>query len=338
MRATPILTAFICVATVTGCADVWAQGIARRVANDLDKIERYSGRVVERGLDGGEVVSDVWYRKPSQVRVEIVEPADRAGELFIADGDRVVMWWPQALFGVEIRGVEVPDAAAVRRHVERLTRSNMRAYAFALRSESRRVAGHRARQWRVVPTRRAPYRFRHTAWTHARYSMPLKMELLDGDGELWYGMELSRLDFATPIAGERFAFEFPANAVVMRWDLGGESLSLDEARKQMNFAVKMPASMPAGHRIKKIVRSNHCIPALVIDMSRGATSLSLTQSRHLGLAAPVRGKTISIGPREAQLSFLGPFASITWVEGETLLTLTGNLGFPDLIAVAETIR
>ncbi|MCP4447636.1 MAG: hypothetical protein GY811_20205 [Myxococcales bacterium] len=37
----------------SGCSKVWAQSIARRVANDLDKIEGYEGQTVEEGILGG---------------------------------------------------------------------------------------------------------------------------------------------------------------------------------------------------------------------------------------------------------------------------------------------
>jgi outer membrane lipoprotein-sorting protein len=323
--------------SIAGCADVWAQSIARKVARDLGKIEGYSGRVVERGYAGGEVVSDVIYARPGKLRLEVKSPAARAGELFIADGDRVIMWWPQALFGVEVRGVSTPKPSELREHIERLTRSSLAAYAFSLRGESQKIAGERAKEWRVVPTRRHRYRFRHDAWTHARYSLPLKLELRDG-ARLWYGMEYTRLDFTERAGADRFAFEFPANAIVMRWDLGGASLTPAEAKAQMNFDVKLAADLPRGHKINRIVRAKHCIPSIVIDMSRGATALSLTESRDLGLAAPARGKAIEINGRPAQLAFLGPFSTITWVHGTTLLTLTGNLAYPEMIAVAESVK
>lgn len=321
-----------------GCADVWAQSIARKIARDLDRIEGYTGRVVERGYPGGDVVSDVTYARPGKLRIEVASPPDRAGELVIADGDRVIMWWPQALFGVEVRGVKAPGPGELRAHLERLTRSSLAAYAFSLRSQSQKVAGERTKTWRVIPTRRGRYRFKHDAWTHTTTSMPLKIELREPDNKLWYGMEFSAIDYQARPAADRFTFEFPANAIVMRWDLGGATLSAEQARAQMNFDLKLPRQLPRGHQVNKMVKARHCIPALVIDMSRGATWLSLTESRDMKLAAPPRGKAITVAGKPAQLTFLGPMSTITWVDGTTLLTLTGNLAYPELIAVAESVR
>lgn len=321
-----------------GCADVWAQSIARKVARDLGRIDGYTGEVIERGYPGGDVVSEVTYGKPNKLRIEVKSPASRAGELVIADGDRVIMWWPQALFGVEVRGVSAPTPRELRRHLERLTAASLDAYAFSLRGESHRIAGERAKKWRVTPIRRGRYRFRHDAWTHARYSLPLKLELHDRGRALWYGMEFSKIDFSARPAAEAFAFRFPQNAVVMRWDLGDAPLSVEAARAQMNFDVKLARSLPRGHEVKRIVKARHCIPSIVVDMSRGATWLSLTETRDFGLSAPARGKAIEINGKPAQLAFLGPFSTITWVDGKTALTLTGNLAYPELIRIAESVR
>src|SRR4051812_25202039 len=118
------------------CAETWARGIANNVASGLDKIQSYRGTTVELGLgDGRPVVRAVTYQKPALIRVETLEPPEHAGELFVYDGSSVIMWWPQALFGIRVRGVRTPDRAQVFAHIERLTRDNLNAYTFALRSE-----------------------------------------------------------------------------------------------------------------------------------------------------------------------------------------------------------
>jgi outer membrane lipoprotein-sorting protein len=322
-----------------GCADAWAQSLSRQIARDLERMESYQGVTVEEHLSAdGPVRRRVLYARPWRARVETLSPASHAGELFIYDGSQVVMWWPKQRFGVRVRGLATPDRAEIRAHIERFTRASMDAYAFSLRSQSARVAGRTALEWRVTPTRRSPYRHRHQVWNDRRYPMPLRMTFAGDDGAPWYAMAFESIAFDQPIADDAFAFEFPKNAVVFEWDLSQPGLSLAEARERMNFTVKMPGRLPPGHTVEKIVPASHCLPMIAVVMNRGASMLSLTESRDMGLAEPPLGKTVRFGDRTGVLSFLGTFATITWVEDGTLLTLSGNIGYPELLAIAESVE
>ncbi len=334
-----VTTALIALVS-TGCADVYAQGVARKVANDLDKIDSYTGTVVERGaIEGVEpLVSKVVYEKPFRARVEVVSPAKHAGEMFMYDGKRMIMWSPTALVGIEVTGFESPNKREVYEHIRRLTSEAMSAYAFSLRSEYRKVAGQRATEWRINPTRRHPFRVRHSVWNHSRYSMPLKLEIKDAGGKEWYAMEFETIEFNKPIAATSFDFEFPENAVVFRWDLSAPGITVEQAKRQMNFDLRLPKKLPKGHAVGKIIKSPHCLPAIVVTMNNGASWLSLTESRHIeGIYKP-RGKQVNVGERIGTLSFLGTFASVTWVVGNTQLTLTGNLSFPALLDIAASVE
>jgi outer membrane lipoprotein-sorting protein len=321
------------------CADAWARGIANDVAAGLDKIQAYRGTTVELGLaEGRPVVRSVIYAKPSRLRVETLEPAEHAGELFVYDGSTVTMWWPQALFGIRIRGVHTADRAEQLAHIERLTRDNLRAYTFALSSEDERVAGHRTLAWTVRPSHKAANRFVHTVWNDERTTLPLAMTFAGDGAAPWYHFEFRDLAFDQPVAPDTFAFTFPENAVVFEWNLDDPGISLEDARRKMNFTVMSPASLPAGHQIDKIVRSSATLPMIAVVMDHGASMLTLTESRYLPIASPPLGKSVTVAGQPAVMSFLGAFTSVTWVKDGTLLTLTGNLGFPEMLAVAESVK
>lgn len=319
---------------LTGCAQAWADSMARTIARDLESIKSYEGVTVERHISpDGDVRRRVVYAKPWRFRVETLAPSEHAGELFVYDGSEVKMWWPKYRFGVRVRGLPVVNRAQIVQHIERLARESMDAYAFSLRSVADRVAGQRTYAWRLIPTREAPHRYRHVVWNDQRYAMPLKLAIDDHNGAPWYSMEFESIAFDRPVAADAFAFEFPANAVVFDWDLSAPGITLDEAREAMNFDVKVPRQP-----IQKIVRAVHCLPMITLVMGSGASYVSLTESRDMGLVERPLGKAIRIGNNPAVLTLLGPFATITWVQGGTLLSLTGNIGFPELIAVAESVH
>ena len=319
-----------------GCAQAWADSVARTIARDLDRMQSYEGVTIERHLTkDGDVRRRVLYAKPGRFRVETLAPQANAGELVIYNGDQVVMWWPRQQFGIRLRGVPVPDRAQIKQHIEKLARQAMNAYAISLRSLSSEVAGQGAYEWRVIPTHAAPHRYRHVVWNAKRYPMPLKMSFVDREGAPWYAMEFESIAFDRPVSADAFSFAFPANAVVFEWDLGAPGIPLERAREEMNFAIKLPG---AEHAIKKIVKAEHCLPMITLVMGSGATYLALTEMKDMGLADRPLGKPIKLGNRPAVLTLFGTFATITWVQDGTFLSLTGNIGFPELIAIAESVK
>ncbi|MEO6772450.1 MAG: hypothetical protein ABI467_05435 [Kofleriaceae bacterium] len=330
--ATVALAAF----AIAACADVWAGGIARNVANGLASIRSYRGTTVETGLGPTPITRTVLFARPASVRVETTTPGPHQGELFLYDGDTITMWYPQQLFGLRIHHVRVPSAAETLHHIERLTHTNLDAYTFALEDERAQVAGHRALEWLVRPARRAPLRLVHRVWNHDPSTLPLRLEL-ERDGKPWYGFAFQDLTFDAPIASDAFAFTFPRNAVVFEWDLDAPGITLADAREQMNFEVKVPARLPRGHAISKIVRSPHCLPMILMTMDHDGTMLSLVESRFMGEATHPLGLAITLGNEPATLSFLGGFTVVTWVKDGTLLTLTSNLDFPTLVGIAESV-
>lgn len=335
----PRLALLVVALLSAGCADAFAQSISREIARDLDRMESFQGVTVEHHLSAeGPVRRSVVQARPWRARIETLSPASHAGELFIYDGAQVIMWWPQQGFGVRVRGLPAPERAEVRRHIERMTRATMDAYALSMRSDSTRIAKRATYEWRVTPTRKSPYRHRHAVWNDQRYPMPLRMSFADDAGAPWYEFSFESITFDQPVEGDAFAFEFPDNAVVFEWDLSGPGITVEEARARMNFPVVLPRRLPAGHTVQKIVLANHCLPMIAVVMSHGASTVSLTESRDMGLAKPPLGKTVTFGGKTGVLSFLGTFATVAWVQDGTLLSLTGNIGYPELLAIAESVR
>lgn|GEM_PF-1661695 len=312
--------------------------VADQVVDGLNSIRSYEGVTVETHLDGGVSLRQrVLYKKPNQLRVETLGPDAHRGELFVFDGKQLLMWWPQHLLGVRMRGLPQVGSVDVRRHVERLTQRSLDVYGFSLRG-TQRVAGRRATTWKVVPLRKGPHRLNHVVWNDEKTSLPLRMSFTGHDNKPWYHMAFETIRFDIDVDDDAFAFAFPKNAVVFDWDLGVDGEALDDLKEVMNFDVKQPSWLPHGHKVQKVVRAQHCLPMLAMVMNRGASVLVLTQSRHLRTGEAPLGKTLRAGEHDVVLRMMGSFSTVTWVDGHTQLTLSGNLAFPDLLTVAAGVR
>ncbi len=338
-RVLTCLFAFLLL-SLPACSKIWAQVFSGRMADSLLALQSYHGQLVQHGLlpeaPRTALVQDVLFARPWRVRAEVTAPAELKGTLFLYDGEQMVMWWPQELFGLRVRGLKNPSRAELVAHIDREMRNAMENYAFAL-TPGQKVAGHAVAQWRVIPLNDSPYRLPHTSYVYEPYALPLKMEFLE-KGKPWYGYEFSTLDFDVPVAADAFDFSFPENAVVFDWDMRDEGLSLEAARRQMNFTVMQPAKLPAGMSLRKIVRSRHCLPMLALQYDQEGTVLSLTQSRAWGSPLPRFGKAVNIGSTTGWLYFAGSYSVLSWEQDKTRLTLISNLSFPQLIAIAASVR
>jgi len=336
-----LAAASLCV--LTSCTAVWAQSIGDQTVSNLLRLESYRGRTVERGLVPGEpdarVVRELVYAKPWKLRAEVVEPAARAGDLAVYDGESLVLWWPKELLGVRVTGLTPPTEADVREHVVAETAKSLEAYAFSLRGREE-VAGAPADRWQVIPVEDDPHRRDHSVWMDTRYSFPLRIEFPGAEaGRPWYAMEFTALEVGDPVADDAFDVTFPANAVVLEWDLSRPGIPLEAARERMNFPVHAPSWLPEGCALDKAVVGEHDLPMLALVFGRGGTWLSLTELRHAGGEyALALGKRVDLGGgRTAYLNFMGSLTTLSWEQGGAQLTLVGNLAFPELIRVARSV-
>ncbi len=322
------------------CSNIWAQAFSGRMADSMLSLESYSGHLLQHGLlpdmPQTAVEQDVLYAKPWRIRSEVTAPAALKGTLFLYDGEQLLMWWPQDLFGIRIRGLKNPSRSELVAHIEREMKNAMEHYAFSLKP-NRKVAGHTVSAWQMLPLSAAPFRMPHGSWVDDRYALPLKMDFQES-GKPWYSYEFSRIDYGVPVADDAFAFDFPENAVVFEWDMNVPGITLEEATRKMNFTVMQPKKLPAGHQLRKIVRSSHCLPMIAMQYDRGASVISLTQSRALAEAPARFGKPVQIGDSTGLLYFAGNYSVLSWVKGKTQLTLTGNLSFPQMIAMARSVE
>lgn len=341
MRRLLLLGSVLLLAMLPACSKLWAQALSGQMADRLLAMDSYRGQLVQQGLlpdaPGTAVVQDVRYASPWRVRAEVTAPANLKGTLFIYDGEQMLMWWPQELFGIRVRGLKNPGREEVVAHIEREMQNAMESYAFSP-SYGQKVAGQEVTRWRVIPLNDSPFRMPHSSWVYERYAFPLKMEFQEG-GKPWYSYAFSKIDFGVPVPDSTFAFNFPENAVVFDWDMQSAGITLEEAQRKMNFTVMQPKKLPAGHVLKKIVRGNHCLPMLALQYDRGASVLALTESRALPAQQPPRyGKAVKIGNSTGWLYFAGTYTVLSWVKDRTLLTLTSNLSFPQVIAVARSVE
>ena len=330
------------VLAVTACTTLWANAIALKMTDNLLAMESMEGEVVQRRIlpdtPGVDVRQKVLYQKPWKFRAEVTEPAALRGSPFLYDGNRSIAWWPSEQFGMRVSNVAGPDRDEVYQHLVHESTVALHDYAFSLTTVEK-VAGVDANLWTVIPMVDDGYHHFHRLWMVERYSLPVKAEILDADKKPWYAMEYRKLSFNKPVPENAFAFEFPSNAMVIDFDYADPGITLDEARKTMNFTVMQPGKLPAGLTVGKIVRAKGTVPMLAMVMDHGATRVSLFESHAFGPSPLMKyGKEVKLGKNKGMLSFSGPYSTIVWMKDKTQLTLIGNLSYPQLLQLAASVE
>ncbi len=324
------------------CSSIWANSIASKMTDNILAMDSMEGELAQKKVlvdyPNVDVVQKVIYQKPWKLRTEILAPASIKGSLFLYDGKQNILWWPNELFGIRAINITSPERDEVYKHLTHESEVALRDYAFSL-SKTEKIAGVETNLWKILPMVDDDYHHYHEMWMVEKYSTPLKVEILDKDKKLWYGMEYKKVSFNKPLPDNAFAFEFPTNAMVIDWDYADTGISLEEAKKTMNFSVMQPSKLPAGLKVEKIIRAKGTIPMLAMVMDHGGTRVSLFQSHAFGPSPLMKyGKEVKIANTKGYLSFTGPFSSIVWIKDKTQFTLIGNLSYPQLLALASSVQ
>ena len=319
--------------------EIGAQAPAPDEDVTLATVNGYRGRLLDRHAGAKtEIVREVLFAKPDKVEVRLLEPKIRKGELFMYDGTTFVMWWPQHLLGVRIRGVEPVSEEDLREAARSSASWTSRNYRVEYHGTEEK-AQRQADRFQFTPTRESPGLLPYDVWMDRATSLPLSLEVRDAAGSLFYTSELAELALNEPAPEGAFSFTFPANAVVFEWDLSDPGKPLAELQKRMNFEILLPHELPEGLEVRKLVRGKHSLPMVVVLMNSGGRWLTLTETRNLGPVQPTDvGAPVKVGKATGTLNLMGGFTSILWSSGNTSLTLVGNLPFPQMIDIASSVR
>jgi len=329
---------------LSSCARFYAGLVSSKLVSDQLAMESYRGRYVEHYAlaEGGDqrarVVKEVLFQEPWSVRVEVLEPAEHAGELVVYDGESLSMWFPRERVGVRIEGAEAPSPAEIRRMLTDDTLWAWQSYAFSYRGQGEHQ-GRRVGLWKASPSRRQELLFPYRAWTDLEYSLPLRVEINDGPEHPWYSMAFEQIEFDQPVPAGAFDFAFPEDATVLALDLRAPGIPEHELREQLDFPLLVPERLPEGLSVRRMIKGQAGLPVAALLMDEGGRWLSLTETHAFGRALePGAGIPISVGEEPGFLNLVGSFSSVSWYAGRTALTLVGNLPYPEMVKLAASIE
>lgn len=338
-----VLTALVAAGVLlsSGCTAIKAHFMATELTKGLYAIESYQGQVTERGIlrdqPHAKVVKEITYARMWKVRAEVVSPEDHAGSLFVFDGSTMHVWWPRYFFGLKIRGVSIPPKKEVRAAILESSFWALKHYDYEGHGD-RQHAGREADLWAGSPRRETPFCYPYRALMDTEYSVPLELTVKK-EGRLWYGMTFDTIEFDVPVAEDAFDFEFPEGAIVYDWNLADPGVTLEEAQRLCDFPLLVPAKLPRGHELNKVVMTTYDdMHMAALLMSKKGRWLSLTEMPNMGpIMVPELGIPVPVGEAQGVLNFALGYTIVSWAEEGTSLTLIGNLPYPEMLEIAASV-
>ncbi|MCZ7384990.1 MAG: DUF4367 domain-containing protein [Candidatus Methanoperedens sp.] len=344
-----VLLAVIIIALISGCtANMSAEQIAKQMKEKQDSIKDYSATMVITSPLGGKnemTKAKIINKMPGKSRFEYLEPAEMAGLVMVNDGKTIWSYDPKKnevtkMDMPEINNTNPSEQDYIQSIRELLNQTDI-SYQGTDKFEGRSVYLIKA-----APKKEGMLMgMRFSMWVDSENWMPLKMETFDKNDTLLSSIEYRDIKFNTGIPDSEFEFEIPEGAKVSTREMPAlpKKITLEEAKKEVNFSVISPSYLPEGYVFESATVFKYDKMEIVsLTYQKGSQMLQLSETlKDDTNKAPDFGdvEKVSINGAEGKImSGFGESKMLTWNIGNIELMLSGPLGKEEMIKVAGSIK
>lgn len=261
--------------------------ILTHIQRNQGRLQSYQGVLVEKGLiPEGELTSDIAFRRPGELVSRVTSPELYKGTTLLASGDSLLLYWPQVGYVIRVDHLPHLDSADYKQLVTDAYWYGVGAYDGDL-GDSSHVAGHATNAVSYVakatdnPNRKSSYQ------VYDKFSLPLSGEIHFA-GKVDYGFRYDSIAFNQPLDDSLFSMAVPPSTIVTHWDLDGPNLTVEQAKEQANFPLVVPAALPEGYALQRLVRVDGPVPAFTFVYRKGSTICSSRSTRTSAFGWPPR--------------------------------------------------
>ncbi len=344
-----VLLAVIIIALISGCtANMSAEQIATQMKEKQDSIKDYSATMVITSAHDGKnetTVAKLINKMPGKSRFEYLEPAEMAGLVMVNDGKTIWSYDPKKNEVIKMDIPEInntnPSEQDYIQSIRELLNQTDISYQGTDKFEGRSVYLIRA-----APKKEDTLLGLHfSMWVDSENWMPLKMETFDKNDTLLSSIEYRDIKFNTGIPDSEFEFKIPEGAKVSTREMPAppKKITLEEAKKEVNFSVISSSHLPAGYVFESATVFKYDKMEIVsLTYQNGSQILQLSETlKDDTKKAPGFGDTekVSINGAEGKImSGFGEGKILTWNIGNLELVLSGPLSKEELVKVAGSIK
>lgn len=290
--------------------------------------------------------AEVWEKSPNKFRAEVLEASEPrfAGTIMVTDGQTA--WAYEPARNVVTTGgdgdVEKPLPQEMLTGLQEAIQELLDASEVELMGEES-VAGNGTYILSLIPkegtaTELFPGDGTATLWVDKERWIILKATYEAGT----FGqakMEVQSLDLNTGLGDELFTFEVPEGATVIDEEARQpQPLTLDEARAEAAFALKVPDYVPGEATLIEVFRVGDSF-VLRYDHST-QVSFTIVQGPELASPPPLGGSRIIVRGQDATVitDELEGNTFLYWTEDDVTITVAGHISLDEALEVAESLQ
>ena len=341
-----VLLAVIIISLISGCtANMSAEQIAQQMKAKQDSIKDYSATMVIASEFGGKsemAKAKMMNKMPDKSRIEYLEPGEMAGQVMVNDGKTI---WSYDPGKNEVTRMDMPEFANLSEQdytqsIKEILNQTDISYQGTEKFEGRSVYNIKA-----SPKNGSMMGMHYNMLVDSENWMPLKTEVFDKNDKLMTSMEYRDIKFNIGIPDSEFEFKIPEGAKVVTKERPAppKQMTLEEARKEVNFTVLAPSYLPEGFTFNSsTVFKFEKMETVSMQYKKDSQILSLSESlKDESNPSPDMGEAekVSINGAEGKIiSGFGETKMLIWNNGELELILSGQLSKEEMIKVAGSIK
>ncbi len=177
-----------------------------------------------------------------------------------------------------------------------------------------------------------------TVQVYDRFSFPLSGDMLFNKN-VHYQFRFDNIVFNRDIDDHLFELDLPKSVILTRWDMSSADVSEAEMRAQASFDCRLPSKFPPGFAHERTVRVDGPIPAFTLVYRRGPQFVLVSMVKDTGLrpASEEIGIPVDVGDLHGRLLISPTLSSYTFAKNGTMVILTSNLPFDEILTIAASI-
>ncbi len=339
-----VLLAIIVVSLISGCtANMSAEQIAQKMKEKQNSIKDFSATMVTSYAFGDKsetAKAKIMNKMPGKSRFEYLEPAEMAGQIMVNDGKTIWSYDPRKN---EVTRMDIPEIARPQEQdytqsIKEILNQTDISYQGMENFEGRSVYLIKA-----SPKNSSMFMdIRYSIWVDSETWMPLKMEIFDKNDKLMTSIEYRDIKFNTGIPDSEFEFKMPEGAkIVERERPEIKQMTLEEARKEVNFTILSPSYLPSGYTFDSATVFKFDDKESVSLLYRNSSSTFMLTERTVDdTPRPDFGEVekVSVNGTEGKLISMPGSNMLFWNNGDIELILSTTFGKEETIKVAGSVK
>ncbi|MBE0448922.1 MAG: outer membrane lipoprotein-sorting protein [Actinobacteria bacterium] len=333
--------------TISGCkiGQDSAKDIATKIKEANSKIKSFTATVestVSFGNESQKMVMKQWVKSPNLMRMEIEVPG-MGQMLFVSDGKKAWSYEKRTntVTVFDFKGEETPEILGnsddfAKAITEFIAENDIEVMG------AQKVAGRDCYEIKLNPKEGSDAIFgKMKMWMDKETFMPLKIDIYE-DEELIASTIYKDLKYNVDIPQDTFRFKIPAGAKVINADdFMPKDMTLEEAKKSVDFTLYTPADLPKGIKLGNVQKIDIGGGAMIniSYLVDGEENLHITQMKKDPNAPPMPdAEEIKINGNDGKIVSMNEFTAVQWEQNGTTIIVEGALDKETILRIAKSMK